>query len=63
MPLLRRAAQSLLTSWAPVATNCGAMSELVRCMGTERRPGESGAWKQSRLPWEEHSTDCLRSRS
>ncbi|KAG2453763.1 hypothetical protein HYH02_001974 [Chlamydomonas schloesseri] len=46
MPLLRRAAQSLLTSWAPVATNCGAMGELVRCMGTERRPGESGAWKQ-----------------
>ncbi|GIL70238.1 hypothetical protein Vretimale_3520 [Volvox reticuliferus] len=44
MPLVRRAAQSLLSSWA--APSCGAMAELVRSMGTERRPGESGAWKQ-----------------
>jgi hypothetical protein len=44
MPLIRRAAASLLGSWAP-ATN--AMMELTRQMGTERRPGLSGAWKQS----------------
>ncbi|PNG99877.1 NADH dehydrogenase [ubiquinone] iron-sulfur protein 8-B, mitochondrial, partial [Tetrabaena socialis] len=43
MPLVRRAA-SLLTTWA--APSCGAMTEFVRSMGTERRPGESGAWKQ-----------------
>mmetsp|Transcript_11431 Transcript_11431/g.20161 ORF Transcript_11431/g.20161 Transcript_11431/m.20161 type:complete len:230 (+) Transcript_11431:135-824(+) len=44
MPLVRSAARALLSSWAPVAQQ---MSDTVtRQMGTERRPGLSGAWKQ-----------------
>ena len=49
MPLIRRAAQQLLQSWAAPASCSaagGQLGELVRHMGTERRPGESGAWKQ-----------------
>lgn len=43
MPLIRRAASTLLNSWAPASN---AMLQLSRQMGTERRPGLSGAWKQ-----------------
>lgn len=46
MPLIRHTAQKLAAMWA-AAPASQAMNEVVRHMGTERRPGESGAWKQS----------------
>jgi hypothetical protein len=48
MPLIRQAARALLNSWTPALQQLGqAAPELTRQMGTERRPGLSGAWKQS----------------
>lgn len=44
MPLIRHSAQKLATLWAAPASQ--ALNEFVRHMGSERRPGESGAWKQ-----------------
>lgn len=42
---LRQVARSVLQApWAPVASE--KMLDLTRQMGTERRPGLSGAWKQ-----------------
>mmetsp|Transcript_41773 Transcript_41773/g.85137 ORF Transcript_41773/g.85137 Transcript_41773/m.85137 type:complete len:227 (-) Transcript_41773:89-769(-) len=42
--MLRQVARSVMgPSWATPAT--GAMNDFMRQMGTERRPGESGAWK------------------
>lgn len=45
MPLIRQAAShlKLLSNWAAPASSTAG--EFVRNMGTERRPGESGAWK------------------
>ncbi|KAJ9529875.1 hypothetical protein QJQ45_022279 [Haematococcus lacustris] len=45
MPIIRQAARAFLSSWAPATT--GSLNELSRMMGTERRPGLSGAWKQA----------------
>lgn len=43
MPLIKQAARMLLSSWTAPA--CLASAETVRHMGTERRPGQSGAWR------------------
>lgn len=49
MPLIRHAAKALLSSWsnANPAASVATADVFVRYMGTERRPGESGAWKAS----------------
>ena len=46
MPLIRHAAKALMSSWALAApaASTQATEVFVRHMGTERRPGESGAW-------------------
>eukprot|EP00798_Chlamydomonas_sp_ICE-L_P025107 gene25107-10748_t len=44
MPLIRKTTQRLLSQWA--VPSCASMTEFTRQMGTERRPGESGAWKR-----------------
>lgn len=52
MPLIRHAARlgsAMLGQWAAPASS--AANEFVRHMGTERRPGESGAWKASEYDW------------
>jgi hypothetical protein len=58
MSMLRHAGRHIWSSWAPslsAALQQGGFEQL-RHMGTERRPGLSGAWKQSE--WQ-----CIRGRS
>ncbi|MEW5312794.1 MAG: hypothetical protein WDW38_004402 [Sanguina aurantia] len=59
MPLIKQAARMLLSSWTAPA--CLATTETVRHMGTERRPGQSGAWRgyereQQNKEWENDPT-------
>nr|7ARC_I Chain I, TYKY [Polytomella sp. Pringsheim 198.80]7ARD_I Chain I, TYKY [Polytomella sp. Pringsheim 198.80] len=44
MSLINRAAQRLLSM--PSVSSMGGLTQFTRSMGTERRPGQSGAWKQ-----------------
>ena len=63
MPLIRHTAQRALSgllSWAAPAASSAASLEFTRSMGTERRPGQSGAWRSSMwLPALLDVVDCF----